>query len=404
MITFRPLALACTCAVALLALNSPGAAQDAKKADAKSKGQRNFGPPPVVSPEVHSDHKVTFRIRAPKASEVSVNGDWGNAELKKDDQGVWSATVGPMTPDFYTYTFVVDGVRTLDQSNGMLKPGLQGAASMVEVTGDEEAFEATKDVPHGTIHTTTYRSKTLDAQRSVHVYTPPGYESGSDKYPVLYLLHGAGDDDNGWSTVGRAGFILDNLIAAKKAKGMIVVMPNGSLPRPTNMPRVAPGTQPTPEMRPGMAAMQNRFTDELLKEVVPFAESNYRIQTGAKNRALAGLSMGGGRDAARSDDASGRICLRFDLEPGFLAGRRTISRRTTPISSAIHRRSTRTSNCSRFASAARTSHSMGRRACPSFSTNTRSSTRCIQVVEDTPGSTGGIISPSLREVVPIVFM
>ena len=129
----------------------------------------------------------------------------------------------------------------------------------------------------------------------MHVYTPPGYEGGTEKYPVLYLLHGGGDEDSGWSTIGRAGFILDNLMAEKKAVPMIVVMPNGSLPRPANLPRFTPGTPPTPEARAAMEAAQNRFTNELLKEVVPFVEKHYRVQTGPENRALAGLSMGGGQ-------------------------------------------------------------------------------------------------------------
>lgn len=277
--------------LALAGAQSTSHAQDAKKAFPG----RGMQQPRIVSVETANDHKVTFRIRAPKATEVTVAGDWGNAPLKKDDQGVWSATVGPLTPDFYTYTFVVDGVRTPDAQNPLVKPGLAGIDSMFEVPGAEEEFEATKDVPHGTIRIDWYKSKALDALRSVHVYTPPGYEAGSEKYPVLYLLHGAGDTDTGWSTIGRAGFILDNLIAAKKAKPMIIVMPNGSMPRPTNMPRVQPGTQPTPEVRAAMAAAQNRFTDELLDNVVPFAESHYRIQGGAEHRAIAGLSMGGGQ-------------------------------------------------------------------------------------------------------------
>ncbi len=136
----------------------------------------------------------------------------------------------------------------------------------------------------------------LDTPRRLHIYTPPGYEGGTDKYPVLYLLHGAGDEDSGWSTIGRAGFILDNLLADKKARPMLVVMPNGSLPRPANLPpRPAPGSPPSPEFRSAMEAAQNRFTDELLKNVVPFVEKSYRVQTGRENRAIAGLSMGGGQ-------------------------------------------------------------------------------------------------------------
>jgi enterochelin esterase-like enzyme len=129
----------------------------------------------------------------------------------------------------------------------------------------------------------------------MHVYTPPGYEGGTEKYPVLYLLHGSGDEDSGWSTIGRAGYILDNLIAAKKAVPMLVVMPNGSLPRPTNLPQATPGATPSPEVQAAREAAQNRFTDELLKEVVPTIEKTFRVKAATSDRALAGLSMGGGQ-------------------------------------------------------------------------------------------------------------
>jgi enterochelin esterase-like enzyme len=250
----------------------------------------------LKSTEVSADHKVTFRIYAPKASEVSVSGDFGaGGKLTKDETGVWSITVGPFTPDFYSYTFSVDGVRTIDPKNAMIKQGIGSLESMFLLPGAEADFEATKDVPHGEVHIAWYRSGTLDASRSVHVYTPPNYEVGSEQYPVLYLLHGGGDEDSGWSTIGRAGFILDNLLVEKKAVPMIVVMPNGSLPRPANLPRFEPGTTPTPEARAAMETARNRFTDELLKEVVPYVEKHYRVKTGQENRALAGLSMGGGQ-------------------------------------------------------------------------------------------------------------
>jgi enterochelin esterase family protein len=250
----------------------------------------------LKSPEVSSDHKVTFRIYAPKASEVAVSGDFGQGgRLTKDDQGVWSLTVGPLTPDFYSYTFDVDGVRTVDSKNARIKQGVSSLESMVEVPGEEAAFEATRDVPHGEIRSAWYRSGTLDGLRRMHVYTPPGYGEESEKYPVFYLLHGGGDEDSGWSTIGRAGFILDNLIAAGKARPMLVVMPNGSLPMPTNLPRFTPGGTISPEVRAALEASQQRFTDELMKEVIPFVERHYRVLTGRENRAIAGLSMGGGQ-------------------------------------------------------------------------------------------------------------
>jgi len=254
-----------------------------------------------ASTEVAPDGKVTFRIAAPRAGAVTVAGDWvpqglgSGGPLEKDDRGVWSLTVGPLPADFYSYSFNVDGARVADPRNPLLKPGLAGPESLIEVPGEGAEFEASRDVPHGEVRAVWYRSATLDAPRRMHVYTPPGYEAGAERYPVLYLLHGAGDEDSGWSTIGRAGFILDNLIAAKKAVPMIVVMPNGSLPRPASLPRSAPGAAPTPELRAAREAMQNRFTDELLKEVVPFVESHYRARPGRAGRALAGLSMGGGQ-------------------------------------------------------------------------------------------------------------
>jgi enterochelin esterase family protein len=250
----------------------------------------------LKSTEVAPDHKVTFRIYAPKADEVSVSGDFGRGgPMTRDDRGVWSLTVGPLTPDFYSYTFAVDGVRTVDPKNPMIKPGVAGLDSMFLVPGEEADFEATRDVPHGEVRATWYRSGTLGEPRRMHVYTPPGYEGGSERHPVLYLLHGGGDDDAGWPTIGRTGFILDNLIAAGKAVPMLVVMPNGSLPRPSGLPRPTPGATPSPEVRAAMEALQNRFTDELLKEVVPFVEKTYRVRPGRDNRAIAGLSMGGGQ-------------------------------------------------------------------------------------------------------------
>lgn len=286
MIASRTLALALLASIAVAA----------PRASAQGPQRRQTPNDTLKSTEVGPDKKVTFRIYAPKADEVSVGGDFGQGgKMTKDEQGVWSITVGPLVPDFYSYTFTVDGVKTIDPKNAMVKPGLGGLDSLFLVPGDEAAFEETKDVPHGEVRAAWYRSGTLGMPRRIHVYTPPGYEAGSGKYPVLYLLHGAGDDDQGWSTIGRAGFILDNSIAEKKAVPMIVVMPNGSLPRANLPARPAAGATPSPEARAAMEAIQNRFTDELLKEIVPFVEKTYRVKEGVENRALAGLSMGGGQ-------------------------------------------------------------------------------------------------------------
>lgn len=252
----------------------------------------------VVSPEVSADHQVTFRISAPKASEVVLHGDWmsGPADkLTKDEKGVWSVTVGPLTPDYYTYTFSVDGVKTIDPLNPTIKPGLSSNDSMVFIKGAESAFEENAAVPHGQIREVWYVSKTLGEQRRMHVYTPPGYDDSKQRYPVLYLLHGAGDDDLGWSTCGRAGFIIDNLLAAQKARPMLIVMPNGSMPRPANMPAVAPGATPSPEAIAARAALADRFTHELMDDVIPLTEKDFRVIADRDHRAIAGLSMGGGQ-------------------------------------------------------------------------------------------------------------
>lgn len=158
---------------------------------------------------------------------------------------------------------------------------------MFFVAGPEAAFEEIKNVPHGEIRQVWYESSTLGMRRRMHIYTPSGYDSSNIRYPVFYLLHGGGDDDSGWSTVGRAGFILDNLLAEGKAKPMIVVMPNGSLPRPAN----APAAGAVPPQRDA----RDRFTSELLKDIIPFVEKHYRVRADRENRALAGLSMGGGQ-------------------------------------------------------------------------------------------------------------
>ncbi len=234
----------------------------------------------LVSPEVQADRKVTFRIYAPKAAGVALRGDWMEggkpATLTKDKDGVWSVSVGPLVPDFYSYSFSVDGVKTVDPKNATIKQGLASLDSMFFLPGKEAVFQENRPVPHGEIRKVWYSSRTLEMQRRMHVYTPPGYEAGRERYPVLYLLHGGGDDDSGWSTVGRAGFILDNLLAQKKARPMLIVMPNGSLPRT-------------------LAGAQDRFSRELVEEIIPDVEKRYRVLAGPEYRALAGLSMGGGQ-------------------------------------------------------------------------------------------------------------
>jgi enterochelin esterase-like enzyme len=262
-------------------------------AEAQGRGAGNA----LRSTEVLPDGRVTFRIRALKATAVSVTGEWvpqglGTAgQLTNDGQGVWSVTLGPLPADFYSYTFTVDGVKTIDPGNALIKQGLNSLDSVFLLPGKEAAFEEAQPVPHGNIQIVWYKSSTLGMERRLHIYTPPGYDSSSGRMPVLYLLHGAGDEDSGWSTFGRAGFILDNLIAQAKAKPMIVVMPNGSQPRGAT-PAGGRGSTNAPA---GMGGTQAWFTSELLDDIVPFVEKNYRVQATPAGRAIAGLSMGGGQ-------------------------------------------------------------------------------------------------------------
>ncbi len=257
----------------------------------------------LKSPEVLPDHRVVFRIYAPKASAVTLSADFvaqgrGTAgPLEKDDQGVWALTVGPLVPDFYSYSFTVDGVRTIDPKNPMIKQGVASLDNMFLVPGEEAAYEDTLAVPHGEVRSVWYESTTLSQPRRMHVYTPPGYEHGSQQYPVLYLIHGGGDEDSGWSTIGRAGFILDNLVAANKIKPMIVVMPNGSISLPGVANPMGGGRPATPDAVAARIAaiskLHDAFVSDLLTSIIPYVEKNYRVLTNRENRALAGLSMGG---------------------------------------------------------------------------------------------------------------
>ncbi len=241
----------------------------------------------LKSPKVLDDKRVAIQIYAPKASEVMVGGDFQSGKpvsLTKNEQGVWSAMIGPLRPDYYTYTLMVDGVRTMDPKNPVIKQGISSLENVMVVPGSETAFQDNRAVPHGDVREVWYSSRSLNMMRRMHVYTPPAYEKGTTKYPIFYLLHGAGDDDSGWNSIGRAGFILDNLIAAGQAKPMIVVMPNGSMPMPPS------AGMPNPQALNNMRSM---FANELLNDVMPHVEKTYRTLPNPENRAVAGLSMGG---------------------------------------------------------------------------------------------------------------
>ena len=243
----------------------------------------------VVSPEVKADRTVTFRLLAPKVTQAAVNGEFGGRQpMTKDDSGFWSVTVGPLDPDIYSYTFDVDGVTTVDPRNGYVKTG-RSTSSLVQVPGESPAFYDAREVVHGAVTVQWYPSKSLNTLRRMHVYTPPGYDAAEKtQYPVVYLLHGSGDDDSGWTWIGRANFIADNLIAEHKAKPMIIVMPMGHA-----IPPPKPG-----EGAEGYIRNASAFQDDLLKDVIPFVEKHYRVNADAGHRAIVGLSMGGGQSLA----------------------------------------------------------------------------------------------------------
>ncbi len=247
--------------------------------------------PQFSSPEVLPDRRVTFRLHAPEAENVALRagdipgygmgpGSTPLPPMKKAGNGVWEATLGPLDPGAYRYSFAVAGVPVLDARNPASCENNTNVQSLLVVPGSD-LFDA-KEVPHGTVSAVHYYSKALKQMRRMHVYTPPGYQAGNVKYPVFYLLHGAGDSDPAWSCQGRANFILDNLIAARKAKPMIVVMPAGHTSAGGSMGRGPDG-----------APVRDPFLDDFATDIKPYIEANYRVLKGREHTAIAGLSMGG---------------------------------------------------------------------------------------------------------------
>ena len=251
---------------------------------AHAQTNRPAPPPRVLSPEVGPDSTVTFRLRAPQAQAVrlSSGGDlpqipFGETlEMQKSADGVWQLTVGPVEPGAYRYAFVVDGVSVVDPAHANVSPANDNVWSLFTVRG--AAFMDTLDVPHGTVAEVRYTSAELGRVRRLHVYTPPGYGLKQQRYPVLYLLHGAMDSDASWSTVGRAADILDNAIAGGRAAPMIVVMPAGH----TGPFTLGAGALPI-----------DAFVREFQKDIKPYIERNYAVRSDRKSTAIAGLSMGG---------------------------------------------------------------------------------------------------------------
>jgi enterochelin esterase-like enzyme len=352
--------LAISFMAALVASAQPPAAVPAQPgqapAAAPGRGMMGGRGMAVRSPEVVTDQTVTFRLRAPEATAVVLNGDWPEGrgiKMTKDDAGLWSATVGPLTPEMWSYSFSANGVQVLDPSNANhLRDGTRYSNFFI-IDGALSDTYKIKNVPHGNVSIVWYDSPTLPnaSPRRMYVYTPPGYDKSAQRYPVLYLLHGSGGDEDAWNNLGRTSVIMDNLIAAGKTKPMLVVMTNGNAnqkmgpgsgevpgqafgntgnpgevgvvgafagrggapnatpgtpgsqaaPRAQGAPAApavpgAPGATPNAAAAParGGGAFGGAFPESIVMDVVPYIEKNYRVTANKDNRALAGLSMGGG--------------------------------------------------------------------------------------------------------------
>ena len=247
---------------------------------------------PIVSPEVHTDRSVTFRLYAPHGQEVLVAREGAPPiAMREDGLGVWSITTKPLEPDFYGYSFVVDGASQIDPANHVINPNLLYLTSMVHVPGPASIPWELNNVPRGVVHHHFYKSRVVGDDRDFYTYTPPGYDPAAKKlYPVLYLLHGLSDEASAWTEVGRAHVILDNLIENGKAKPMVVVMPL-SYGAPEILVRGPFSNNPDSTVS---ARNLDKFREILLTEVMPEVERSYRVSKERNDRAIAGLSMGGG--------------------------------------------------------------------------------------------------------------
>jgi enterochelin esterase-like enzyme len=260
----------------------------------------------IISPEILENNTVIFRVLAPEAKSVQVTGDFlptvkmetpmgqmdgpGKTDLTKGENGVWEFTSQPLSPELYNYSFIIDGFTTTDPNNPFLIRDVASVTNVFIIGGGHADLYKTNDIPHGTVARRWYDSPGLGMDRRITVYTPPGYESSSDKYPVLYLLHGAGGDEEAWISLGRTAQIMDNLIAQGKAKPMIVVMPNGNV-----IQDAAPGEGSMGFYKPQFMipkTMDGTY-EANFQDIIYFVEKNYRVKADKANRAIAGLSMGG---------------------------------------------------------------------------------------------------------------
>jgi len=348
------LSVALVC-VSILA-GGPVLAQQATPPAMPAAGRGPQGPR-VVSPEVLPDKKVTFRLLAPKAATVVLNGNWDqgtNIAMTRDDQGIWSVTVGPLGEQLWGYSFNVDGLKVMDPGNGEYQRDGNRYDNLLMISGPASDLWTFKpDIPHGAVTAVWYPSPILkQKERRMYVYTPPDYFTSNARYPVLYLLHGGGGDEDAWTTMGRANIILDNLIAQGKARPMLVVMPNGNgtqivsqgyaygptpplravvapAPPPVQAAQgrgAAPGAPPAAGQTPppgaaapagraagapagtparGPARYEGSYPHSLVKEVIPFIEKHYRVIANKDSRAIAGLSMGGGHTVQATNNNPG---------------------------------------------------------------------------------------------------
>ena len=243
--------------------------------------------PWVISPVVNEDNSVTFSYLAPDAKEVILDAQFGKPlPMTKNDKGIWTVKTDPVKPDIYPYCFVVDGIRVMDPANEDFFPNEYFKASLIDIPGETPLIHSMQDVPHGTVTYCTFKSETMDGQfRPIVVYTPPGYEKNPEKkYPVFYLISGTTDTEETWFKVGKANLILDNLIARGKAEPMIIAMPYGNN-----------GIDVSGPSGPEVVPMYQKFSDELINDIMPYIESNFRVISDRNHRAIAGFSRGGGQ-------------------------------------------------------------------------------------------------------------
>lgn len=260
--------------------------------------QALWGAQEIISPDIHDNKTVTFQVDAPQAKEVRISGDWlpaegwqpGSVALVKNEQGLWVYTTEILEPELYSYSIIVDGFRALDPNNVFMNRDVATVTNFFIIPGDHANLYRVNDVPHGSVTRRWYDSPGLEKRRRITIYTPPGYETDNKEYPVLYLLHGAGGDEEAWISLGRTAQIMDNLMASHEIVPMIVVMPNGNVSQEAAPGEGSRGYYKPQFMVPG--TMDGTYEQNFM-DIVQFVESSYRVKKEKAQRAVAGLSMGG---------------------------------------------------------------------------------------------------------------